>query len=390
MRVALVHDSLNPCGGAERLALAMAKALKEGGHHVDLYVIERTDWGRVKRITPYSPDVVDNEYVLPPGRTLPSIYSRFAVWLFRDVAGMRTVKRREYDLVIVTKQLAVPVFADIVYMHFPDFVSGFEYIYYPHRYLHNVLMRIYTQPSHILSNALISLFKRIEYRPLVLTNSKFSAGVIRQFLGVRALVLYPPVDVERYLPLSRIKERKRIVLTISRIEPVKGLDIIPEIAKHVKSGKFIIVGSINSLGYYRLLASKIKAYGLEDSVKIIPNASEKLKAELMSKAMVYLHPMRYEHFGIAVVEAMAAGLIPVVHKSGGPWTDVVEMGKYGKGFTDAIEAAHSIISIFESDEGELQEMRTRVASKAIMYGYDNFKKSLFSGIIRAIERIRSV
>jgi hypothetical protein len=37
LHIALVHDSLNSCGGAERLALAMAKALKELGHSVDLY-----------------------------------------------------------------------------------------------------------------------------------------------------------------------------------------------------------------------------------------------------------------------------------------------------------------------------------------------------------------
>jgi hypothetical protein len=46
LRIALVYDSLNPCGGAERLTLAMARALKELGHSVDLYVIEATDWSR--------------------------------------------------------------------------------------------------------------------------------------------------------------------------------------------------------------------------------------------------------------------------------------------------------------------------------------------------------
>jgi len=53
MRIALIHDSLNAYGGAERLALAFAKALKEGGHLVDLYVVEKTRWDRVKKLTSY-------------------------------------------------------------------------------------------------------------------------------------------------------------------------------------------------------------------------------------------------------------------------------------------------------------------------------------------------
>jgi glycosyltransferase involved in cell wall biosynthesis len=43
----------------------------------------------------------------------------------------------------------------------------------------------------------------------------------------------------------------------------------------------------------------------------------------MGRAKVGLHTMWNEHFGIGVVEYMAAGLIPVAHKSGGPLMDIV-------------------------------------------------------------------
>ena len=33
--------------------------------------------------------------------------------------------------------------------------------------------------------------------------------------------------------------------------------------------------------------------------------------------------MKYEHFGIAVVELMAAGIITVAHKSAGPKMDII-------------------------------------------------------------------
>jgi hypothetical protein len=36
--------------------------------------------------------------------------------------------------------------------------------------------------------------------------------------------------------------------------------------------------------------SKIKAVGVGDRIKVLPNVSEDLKIELMAKAIVYLHP----------------------------------------------------------------------------------------------------
>ncbi len=69
------------------------------------------------------------------------------------------------------------------------------------------------------------------------------------------------------------------------------------------------MGTLGSKAYYRTLMSKIKAVGVKDRVKVLPIVSEDLKIELMAKAIIYLHPMRYEHFGMAVVEAMVAGLV---------------------------------------------------------------------------------
>jgi alpha-1,2-mannosyltransferase len=43
----------------------------------------------------------------------------------------------------------------------------------------------------------------------------------------------------------------------------------------------------------------------------------------MQKASIGVNGMWNEHFGIGVVEYLAAGLIPVVHDSGGPKLDIV-------------------------------------------------------------------
>jgi glycosyltransferase involved in cell wall biosynthesis len=365
---------LNSCGGAERLALAMARALKELGHSVDLYVIEATDWNRVERLTSYNRQVVDREYVLPPSRSFPTIYSKLLYWFGRDMIGHRIVKKHNYNLVIATKQILVPLFVDVLYMHFPDFLPGFDYLYYPERYLYNTMLRIYSRPLELATRTLISLFKSIKYRPVILTNSRFSASMIERFLSIEALVLYPPVNIEKYLTLSKHGDRENIVVTISRIERMKNLDIITDIAKEVKEARFVILGSMQSTSYYAHLMRKLRVLNLEDRVKILIDASEELKMEILKKAKMYLHPTKYEHFGIAVVEAMAAGLIPVVHKSGGPWTDIVEFGNYGLGFSSPDEAGSVIQSLTHLSEGELRDIRKRIMERAKIFSYESFLK----------------
>jgi glycosyltransferase involved in cell wall biosynthesis len=119
---------------------------------------------------------------------------------------------------------------------------------------------------------------------------------------------------------------------------------------------------------------RIRMLNLEGRVKILINASEELKMEILKKAKIYLHPTKYEHFGIAVVEAMAAGLIPIVHKSGGPWTDIVEFGNYGFGFSSLEEAEYIIQSLTHLSEGELRTIRKRVVERVKTFSYESFLK----------------
>lgn len=43
----------------------------------------------------------------------------------------------------------------------------------------------------------------------------------------------------------------------------------------------------------------------------------------MAASKVGLHTMKEEHFGISIVEMMAAGMLTIAHKSGGPLKDIL-------------------------------------------------------------------
>jgi len=388
MSIAIIHDSLNNFGGAEVLALGLAKALKEMRYRVDLYVREKTDWNRVGKLSPYTHDVIDCEYVLPPYRAslLPTTYETFLTWISRDIINYNLIiKNKKYDVTIITKPSFVPVFADIIYIHFPMFIPGFESFYYPNIFLHSVLKRMFFAPIALLERTLIYLFSNLDYKPLVLTNSTFSSLVIKKFLNVNPLILHPPVVVERYLRLAMNKQRDDLVVTISRIDPSKNLNMIIDIAKRVRNAKFIIIGTLSSCSYLRALIKEIKKNHLEGRIRILIDISEEQKMNLLRKAKIYLHTMKYEHFGIAIVEGMAAGLIPIVHKSGGPWIDIIERGKYGFGFENLEDVANIIEFVLGLDTNTLSELRSSIVEKAKVFSFNNFKLK----VSKIIEKVAS-
>lgn len=61
-----------------------------------------------------------------------------------------------------------------------------------------------------------------------------------------------------------------------------------------------------------------KHLSLEDNVEFKINLSYPDLIIELQKGMIGLHAMWNEHFGISVVENMAAGLIMIAHNSGGP------------------------------------------------------------------------
>jgi len=110
--------------------------------------------------------------------------------------------------------------------------------------------------------------------------------------------------------------------------------------------------------------------------------SEDLKVRLLSKAKVYLHTMKYEHFGIAVVEAMAAGSIPIVHRYSGSWVDVVsrleENIRYS--YTDYGECADIILRALSDWTPEKAKILSAYTER---FNYENFKNSFSSIIIKS-------
>ncbi len=62
---------------------------------------------------------------------------------------------------------------------------------------------------------------------------------------------------------------------------------------------------------------------VQQRIEFIVNAPFSKMEALMASSSIGLHTMWNEHFGISVVEMMAAGMVVVAHRSGGPMMDIV-------------------------------------------------------------------
>ena len=342
-RICIIHHSLNSCGGGEFLSLSLAKALKEIKYKVIYYTIQKTDWELVKNAfnTDFKPDEEFN--ILKIKLPYFGIYQR----LF---AGIMMKPKRKCDLVINTHGDVMPfVDSDIIYMHYPTFSLWYENPVNV-KYLRSFFWKSYFLPYYGIQRTLVRKIKGI-----IITNSKFSRKAIERYVGRKALIVYPPVPVEHYDKLlHNIYDRKNIVVTIGRFTYEKRYEEVLRIAKKVPYAKFVIIGAVsNNLNYlyFKKITKLINEYKIKNVI-LLPNLSFAEKIKILSKAKVDLHTMINEHFGIAIVEAMASGLVPVIHRSGGPWEDILQekQGVYGFAFRKPEEAANYISYILANDK----------------------------------------
>ena len=183
---------------------------------------------------------------------------------------------------------------------------------------------------------------------VVMTNSSWTQGHIQKLWGPYRkgkqaknpiTVVYPPVavrEVEREVEVSPASEKKRqkAIIYIAQFRPEKNHQLIlqafSEFARTksaaANGARLVLIGSVRGdqdkkwVYQLRLLLSEL---GITERVDFHLDASWPEILEWLGKASVGVNGMWNEHFGIGVVEYQAAGLVSVVHDSGGPKLDIV-------------------------------------------------------------------
>jgi glycosyltransferase involved in cell wall biosynthesis len=207
--------------------------------------------------------------------------------------------------------------------------------------------------------------------PVLVTNSTYNARHIRDRLGSEPKVLYPPIDPVPY----RFEPKTGKVLTVCRLTPEKNLKVVNEALGRMRGVRFCVAGRTTpqSAGVLSMLRGKY--------VDLYPNPRRGEIIGLMKESSVYLSTQPNEAFGIAVLEAMSAGCVPVVYRDGGPWHDILSArdGEVGYGYTTGAEAADRIADVL-SDEG----LRERLRANAVRRANEFTGKRFSEGLLRVV------
>ena len=214
-------------------------------------------------------------------------------------------------------------------------------------------------------------------------------------------VVFPPVAVSEIEAIkidhkAEREIREPAILYIAQFRPEKNHALIlrsfARFLKHNESTstgnktvkpqpKLILIGSVRAsspdethIYNLRLLAHELK---IRDNITFICDASWPTVLEHLRHASIGTNAMWNEHFGIGVVEYQAAGLISVVHDSGGPKRDiVVDLGDGGTGFhaTTETEYAAAFEAALALPEEEKVAMRLRARKSSKRFSDEEFAR----------------
>ena len=378
---ALVYWSLGGVGGVQRFDALLVKALGELGldvtvlmpSNVDLNALRRyhgVDFGELRSVKVVRYGVVDchNQYC----------------GLLNSFVGNNILNElaRYYDL----------LFLDTLFLR--PFRAGTRMVFY----LHGAVMTskprpVFTlKPHRLFLHGLLSLGSRYDVLTRktthVYANSLFTAYLTENALGVRPGVLYPPIDVE-LIRRYAVSNKEPIISMLARFSSSKGQDFVIRafsralsICGDEEDLELVLMGAADdlaSLSYVKHLMKLSRELGVGGRVRFMVNPSIDAVYRVLGRSTAFIHVRPYEPFGIVVAEAMAAGAIPIVHKSGGPWIDIVRMGRYGLGFTNEEEAALGMCRAMEI----AKELRDAVMERAREFSYEVFRNKV-DAIVREL------
>jgi alpha-1,2-mannosyltransferase len=174
----------------------------------------------------------------------------------------------------------------------------------------------------------------------VAVNSSWTRNHIEQLWRCKPVVVFPPCDVREFARAAAPR-RRRAVVSLGQFRPEKDhrLQIAAMAllaARRRQRGlpddslpPLLVFGSCRDSEDQALLdglRAFAHAQGVAHRVQFRVNEPFAVLKHEMGHALLGIHTMWNEHFGIAPVEMMAAGIVLVAHASGGPKEDIVAEG----------------------------------------------------------------
>lgn len=350
LKVVFLHPDLG-IGGAERLVVDAAVAMKESGHSVQIitnhhsvsHCFEETKDGTlpVTVVGDWLPRTVLGKcYALCSYFRM--IYAAFYLTYFSSVVP---------DVVFVDQISAcIPVLnlmpcKVIFYCHYPDQLLAAH---------DNNLKHYYRLPLDWLEE------KTTMCADIILVNSYFTLNVFKNtFKSINKLpeVVYPSINTAFFDNTETIRLENitnmgncKFLLSVNRFERKKdlGLAIRSLGLLSDNSIKLVLAGgydplNLENIEYFQELLNLVNDLDLNDRVILLKSPSDAIKISLLRHCLCLIYTPSNEHFGIVPLEAMYCSKPIVAVNNGGP-KETIENGLNGylrvaepREFADAVE-----------------------------------------------------
>jgi glycosyltransferase involved in cell wall biosynthesis len=204
---------------------------------------------------------------------------------------------------------------------------------------------------------------------MFVANSRHVADRIERYYGRPSEIVNPPVDVERFLGLSRSPEDYYLVF--GRVVPYKRVDLA--VAACARLGRAVRIA-----GGGRALEAVRSGTPVGADVRFLGGVSDLERDRLLCGARALLFPGE-EDFGIVPVEAQAAGVPVIAYGVGGAGETVLD-GRTGVLFAE--QSAEGLAAAIERLDGlELDADAAR--QNARRFGRERFRVQMADAIARA-------
>ncbi len=300
-RVALVHDFLVDVRGAERVFLAVCDLFEGADLFTAVYDEEGTE-GRFAHRTVHTSYL---QRLRPNARTFRALLPLYP-------AAMESLDLRGYDLVISSSSAwAHGVIPDEDAVHVC-------YCHNPFRYAWNARQETLAARGPVGRAALGAVFQRWRQWDWIaaqrvdayLANSHTTKRRVARYFGRDATVLHPPVDVERFTPSAP----GEAYVVLSELMAHKRIEVALRAFNELRLPLVVVGNGPDARRLHRLAGPTISFAGRVSD-------AEAARILARSRALVVTAT---EEFGIAAVEAQAAGRPVIALHEGGVRETVIE------------------------------------------------------------------
>ena len=378
-KIGIFIPTLNALAGAERYTLSLTNSIKENFKNIEIDLISTNIFSAQPSLydLPTNKEIIDKFQI-----DLTGVKFKYEILNYSsDYHFWRTNFKRvskisgRYDLFINCQHN----------LYHTRSKKSLFICHFPHVPLSNI------EIDNRLKKQIIRLYSA-SYDYYV-GNSEFTASWLKKYwpsINEKKIgVLYPPVltDKDRH---EKIPKKENIILVCGRIDPEKKIldlaQIFVEYQHLFKGYELHIAGTTYQdvpvlKSYYEEL--KLLA-GANSKIHLHTNIPFKELDLLYKQAKIYWHgmgykedverfPVRTEHFGITVIEAMTNGCIPVVHRSGGPPKILNEIG-LNTVWQSKEEAIQIILSLINNDN--LADSSIKVIEASKKFSAENFNRKI--------------